>query len=98
MAQHLAGEEQATRRLARDHRSKLTPVLVQLMPRRSLHQSQHILGVKSGELDALHTLLAAKGGEQRRERMIAREVGVTVGPHHHHPHRGARRYDMAEQR
>ena len=98
VTQQLAGEERVAGRLARDLRGERTPVLIELVPGRSFHQREHILGVKAGELDSLHALLAVKVGQQRRQRMIAREIGVTVGPHHHHRHRGARRDDVAQQR
>ena len=89
VAQHLAGEERIAGRLARDLPGQRAPVLVELVSRRRLHQRQHVLGVKPGELHALHALLAMKVGQQRRQRMIAREFGVAVGAHHHRWNRGA---------
>ena len=84
MAQHLTGKERVARRLTRDLRRERPPILVELVPRRRFHQRQHILRVQAGELDSLHSLLAVKGGQQRRQRMLMREIGVTVGTHHHH--------------
>ena len=91
MTQQLTREERVAGRLTRDLRRERTAILVQLMPGRRLHQRQHILGLKAGELQALDALLAVKVGQQRRQRMITREIRITVGPHHHHPHRRARR-------
>ncbi len=98
VAQHLTGKERVARRLTRDLRGERTPVLVELMPSRRFHQREHVLRVKAGELDSLDALLAVQIGKQRRQRMLAREIRVTVGPHHHHRNRGARRHDVAKQR
>ena len=46
VAQHLTGEEWVARRLARYLRSEHTPVLVQLVPCRRLHQGHQVLGAQ----------------------------------------------------